>query len=47
MDMVDTQEYYGGTYPEPNETINDNDLDDDYDLNMADEYHELKMLEMI
>ena len=42
--MIETDEYYGGTYSEPNETINDNDLDDDYDLNMADVYHELMMI---
>lgn len=44
--MVDTQEYYAGTYPEPPEEIDDVEYEDD-DLDMADEYNELKMLEMI
>lgn len=44
MDMIDTQEYYGGTYPKPCEEIDDVEYKDDYDLHMADEYHELMMI---
>ena len=44
--MIDTREIGAGSYPEPHEVI-DND-DDDYDfgwdLDYADEYHELMML---
>ena len=41
--MIDTREYYGGTYPDPPE------LEEDYNINgyeshYADEYHELMML---
>lgn len=43
--MIDTVEYYGGTYPEPREVIdNDGDYDFGWDLDYADEYHELMML---
>ena len=46
--MIRTDEYYGGTYPEPHEVIDeeydDFGLDDDYDLYMADEYLELMMI---
>lgn len=45
--MIDTLEYYGGTYPEPYEVIDDeyDDFDiDDYELDYADEYHELEMI---
>ena len=39
--MIDTVEYYGGTYPEPREV---DDYDFGWDLDYADEYHELYML---
>ena len=47
--LIKTDEYYGGTYPQPHEVIDDDEyddfgLDDDYDLYMADEYHELMMI---
>lgn len=46
--MIDTLEYYGGTYPEPHEVIDDDEYDDfdidDYELDYADEYHELEMI---
>lgn len=41
--MIDTSEYYGGTYPDPpNEVIDDDDYDLGWDL--ADEYHDLMMI---
>ncbi len=45
--MIRTDEYYGGTYPEPYEEIDDVEYEDDYDLHMADVNHELKILEEI
>ena len=44
--MIDTVEYYGGTYPEPHEIIDCEDEEeyDDYDLYMADVMHEERML---
>lgn len=44
--MIDTSEYYGGTYPEPHEIIDCEDEEeyDDYDLYMADMTHEEMML---
>ena len=48
--MIDTREYYGGTYPELNEVIDEEPYDweqddyDDYKLRYADEYHELAVL---
>ena len=45
--MIDTSEYYAGTYPEPPEEIDDVEYEDDYDLDMADEYNELNKLGMI
>lgn len=41
--MTDTEEYYGGTYPEPQEVI-DCDDEDDYDEWYADYYHEEMMI---
>ena len=41
--MINTEEYYGGTYPDPpNEVIDDDDYDLGWDL--ADEYHDLMMI---
>lgn len=45
--MIDTQEYYGGTYPEPNEVYDDDPTDwedDDYLFYMADVMYEENML---
>lgn len=44
--MIDTSEYYGGTYPEPHEIIDCEDEEeyDDYDLYMADVMHEETVL---
>lgn len=42
--MIDTVEYYGGTYPDYHEVIDDDDYDLGWDLDYADEYHELYML---
>lgn len=48
--MIDTIEYYAGTYSEPHEVIDkepydwDQDDYDDYDMHYADEYHELEIL---
>ena len=48
--MIDTSEYYGGTYPEPHEIIDEEPYDwdqddyDDYDLYMADILHEEMVL---
>ena len=42
---MNTEEYYSGTYPEPNEVIDDDeDYDFGWDLDYADEYHELMMI---
>ena len=42
--MIETEEYYGGTYPEPNEVIDLDDEDEDYDDWYADYYHDEMML---
>lgn len=42
-DWICTDEYYGGTYPDPPEDDYDEDEDDEEDY--ADEYHELMMLD--
>lgn len=44
--MIDTREYYGGTYPEPHEIIDCEDEEeyDAYDLYMADILHEEMVL---
>lgn len=44
--MIDTSEYYAGTYPEPHEIIDCEDEEeyDNYDLYMADVMHEERML---
>lgn len=41
--MTDTIEYYGGTYPEIEDTY-EQAFEEDYELDYADEYHELYML---
>lgn len=45
--MIDTSEYYGGTYPEPDwcykEVIDCDVEDEDYDDWYADYYHDLMM----
>ncbi len=45
--MIDTEEYYGGTYPEPQEVIDCDIEDDDYDNWYADYYYEETKLGMI
>ena len=40
--MIDTSEYYGGTYLEPHEVIDCED-EDDYDEWYSDYYHDLMM----
>lgn len=49
--MIDTSEYYGGTYPEPNWCYEDEKQEevneDEYEAYIADEYHELEMLGML
>lgn len=51
--MTDTIEYYAGTYPEPHEIIDEDPYDweqddyDDYELDYADKYHELEVLELL
>lgn len=45
--MIDTEEYYGGTYPEPHEVIDCDIEDDDYDNWYADYYYEETKLGMI
>ena len=48
--MIDTSEYYGGTYPEPNEVIDEDPFDwdqDDYDCYMADVIYEERELGLI
>lgn len=42
--MIDTSEYYGGTYPDFPKEIDDVEYENDYGLYMADEYHELMMI---
>lgn len=43
--MIDTTGLGGGSYPEPpNEVIDDDDYDLGWDLDYADEYHELMMI---
>ena len=45
--MIETEEYYGGTYPEPPE-IEEKESDEDYDSEMADisdEERELGLIE--
>ena len=43
--MIDTEEYYGGTYPEPPQEVIDCDIDDeDYDDWYADFYHDEMMI---
>ena len=45
--MIDTSEYYGGTYPDPDEEVEDTyerAFDEDYEGDMADYYHDLEML---
>ena len=42
--MIDTREIGAGSYPEPHEIKNDDDYDFGWDLDYADEYHELYML---
>lgn len=45
--MINTEEYYAGTYPEPHEVI-DCDIDaEDYDEWYADYYHDEMMIGMI
>ena len=47
--MIDTSEYYGGTYPDSDEEVEDTyeqTFDENYDDWYADEYHELMMLVM-
>ncbi len=44
--MIDTREYYGGTYPEPPELEEDYNTND-YESHYADEYYELEVLEML
>ena len=46
--MIDTTEYYAGTYPDYEDTYEQafEEEYDEYDLYMADEYHELEVLEM-
>lgn len=38
--MIDTEEYYGGTYPESHEEIIEDDEDRDFDEWYADYYHD-------
>ncbi|MBR1386270.1 MAG: hypothetical protein IJ568_05530 [Bacilli bacterium] len=45
--MIDTEEYYGGTYPTPNEAIDCDIEDEDYDEWYADYYHDEMMIGMI
>lgn len=45
--MIDTSEYYGGTYPVPNEVIDCDIEDEDYDEWYADYYHDEMMIGMI
>jgi len=40
---MDTEEYYGGTYPEPHEVIDCED-ENDYDEWYADYYHDEMMI---
>lgn len=45
--MIDTEEYYGGKYPEPpepREVIDLDDEDEDFDDWYADYYHDEMML---
>lgn len=42
--MIDTEEYYGGKYPEPHEVIIEDDEDEDFDEWYADYYHDEFML---
>lgn len=42
--MIDTREIGAGSYPEPREVIDNDDYDFGWDLDYADEYHELYML---
>lgn len=44
--MIDTSEYYGGTYPDPPE-FEEKEENDDYEWQYADERYELEKLEMI
>lgn len=43
--MIDTSEYYGGTYPDPPEFEEEDN--EDYEWQYADERYELEKLEMI
>lgn len=38
--MIDTSEYYGGTYPDPPQEVIDCEDEDDYDEWFADYYFE-------
>lgn len=42
--MLETEEYYGGTYPEPPENEEEKNINEDYDAEMADIYYEEKKL---
>lgn len=43
--MIDTSEYYGGLYPDhPYEVIDEEPDNLGWDLDYADEYHELMMI---
>ena len=41
--MINTVEYYAGTYPDYEDTY-EQAFEEEYELNYADEYHELEML---
>lgn len=41
--MIDTSEYYGGLYPDPPYEVIDEEPDD-LGWDLADEYHDLKMI---
>jgi len=51
--MIDTSEYYGGTYPEPDwvheevEDTYEQAFNEDYDDYMADYYHDEMMLGLL
>lgn len=40
--MIDTEEYYGGKYPEPHEVVEEED--EDFDEWYADYYHDELMI---
>lgn len=42
--MIDTSEYYGGTYPDPPQEVIDCEDEDDYDDWYADFYHDEMMI---